>query len=514
MPQYMLEVPAVHESMTRPVVRKITKEVLENFGLVDKNVSMVFNGMNDAVSINNSTIGTSETAIRLDSDSRIEVDFEEELVNPLEVAILRPEQRFVFLDPDLRVWLKPVYVSTMLTISFKLVTQDKTTATMWKRRAELQSYRGMHQFLTDIDYHYNIPKGFIKQLWVIHALRERSQAPRNETFGKWLKRCFVKNFTSISNQAYKNTSFAIAEKQTRIQGWFTFGHEVSQIERKTDAGAWETEFSVKVYYDRADGIVMTYPLMIHNQLIPPDYREDNPTGRGPVDYLSSRALSLQDFGLFERIGVDPGITRYASAVSLPHFDDWMHVYQLPAHACMTRILLSLIPQDPNWLFTFDHDSMGDYKVTDPVLAYMKDCKNMLLSPYDSIFHTSVHSWYDLIDYKKLNVDENLKLTALVDLDFKNMYHVVVCLLCDLSLLSEAGREILFKHPKVFEEWVKVIWPWVDPSTIPKNPDGTINGDGIDDIIKDMVDNNLLGRYPGKYHRPLVNTFSVFTYRNN
>lgn len=512
MPRYMLEVPAVHESITRPIVRKITKEVLENFGLVDKNVAFVFNGMNDSVSTNNSTIGTSESAIRLDSDSRIEVDFEEELVNPLEVAILRPEQRFVFLDADLRVWLKPVYVSTELTISFKLITSDKTTATMWKRRAELQAYRGMHQFLTDIDYHYNIPRGFVKQLWVIHALRERSHAPLMENFGKWLKRCFVKNFTSISNQAYKNTSFAIAEKQTRIQGWFTFGHEVSQIERKTDAGAWETEFSVKVYYDRADGIVMTYPLMVHNQLMPPDFREDNPQGRGPTDYLSSRALSIQDMGLFERIGLGDPISRYASGVAIPYFDDWAHVYQLPSHACMTRILLSLVDTDPHWLFTFDHETLGAYRVTDPVLAYMKDCKNMLLTPFDSLFHTSVHEWYDLLNYQDFNIDDNLKLTSNKDLDFKNMYHIVICLLCDLSLLSEKGKEILYKHPKVFEDWVAVIWPGVDPGSIPKNPDGTINGDGVDDLMKDMVDNNELKQYNGNYHRPLVNSFSVFAYR--
>lgn len=509
MPKYMLEAPMVHESATRPIVRKITKEVLENFGLRDDKVGFVFNGMNDAISTNNSTLGKSDNAIRLDSDSRIEVGFDEELVNPLEVAILRPEQRFVFLDEDLRVWMKPVYVSTELTITFKLITQDKTTATMWKRRAELQSYREMHHFLTDIDYHYSIPSGFIKQLWVIHALRERSAEPRLETFGKWMKRCFVKNFTSISNQAYKQTSFAIKEKQTRVQGWFTFGHEVSEIERKNDAGAWQAEFSVKVFYDRPDGIVMTYPLMVHNQLMPPEYREDNPQGRGPVDYLSSRSLSLQDFGLFERIGADRPITQFSSGITMPYFDDWMHNYQLPSHSCITRILLSLLPQEPEWLFTFDDESMGAYKIKDHVMDYMKECKNYLLSPYDSIFHTSVHEWYKLLDYKKLNVDENLKLTSLAEMDFKSMYHVVVCLLNDLTLLSDIGKEILYKHPKVFEDWVSVMWPHVDPDTIPYNPDGSINGPIWDEVVKDLVDDSKVKQYNGKYHRPLVNQFSIF-----
>lgn len=506
MPKYMLEVPMVHESVTRPIIRKITKEVLENFGLRDDKVGFVFNGMNDAISTNNSTIGKSDNALRLDSDSRIEIDFDEELVNPLEVAILRPEQRFVFLDPDLRVWLKPIYVSTSLTINFKLVTKDKSTATMWKRRAELQSYRGMHQFITDVDYHYNIPKGFVKQLWVIHALRENSAEPKNETFGKWLKRCFVNNFTSVSNQAYKNTSFAIKEKQTRVQGWFTFGHEVTEIERKTDAGAWQAEFSVTVYYDRPDGVVMVYPLMVHNQLMPPDYRDDNPPGRGPVDYLSSRSLSLRDFSMFERVNTENPISRFTAGVALPKFDDWMHEWQLPKHACMTRILLSLMPEEPHWLFTFDDESLGDYKIAPKSLAYMKDCKNMLLQPYDSLFNITIHSWYDLMNYKDFNVDENLKLTSNIDLDFKNMYHIVVCLLCDITLLSEAGRDILDKHPGVVDEWVKVVWPHVDPDTIPKNP-----GE-LDDFIKDLVDDNKARHYNGNYHRPLVNAFSVLTYK--
>lgn len=509
MPKYMLEVPLVHENVTRPVVRKITKEVLENFGLRDDTVGFVFNGMNDAVSNNNSTLGKTDNALRLDSDSRIEIDFDEEVVNPLEVAILRPEQRAIFWDEELRIWLKPVYVSTALTISFKLVTQDKTTATMWKRRAELQSYRGMHQFRTDIDYHYSIPKGFVKQLWVIHTLRENSAEPKLENFGKWLKRCFVKEFTSISNQAYKNTSFAIKEKQTRIQGWFTFGHEVTEIERKNDAGAWQAEFTVKIYYDRPDAVVMTYPLMVHNQLMPPDYRDDNPTGRGPVDYMSSRALSLQDFGLFERIGAEKPISRWASGVAMPHFDDWMHEFQLPKHSCITRILLALLPSEPSWLFTFDDESMGNYLIKPHVIAYMKDCKNMLLIPYDSIFHTSIHEWYNLLDYKKFNIDENLKLTSLVELDFKKMYHIVVALLCDLTLLSEAGRDILFKHPKVVEDWMDAVWPGIGSGNLPYNPDGSIDGDEWDDFIKNE------GRdYNGNYHRPLVNSYTVFTTRRD
>lgn len=514
MPRYMLEVPLVHETVTRPIVRKITKEVLENFGLRSENVGFVFNGMNDSVSNNNSTLGKTDNALRLESDSRIEVDFDEVAVNPLEVAVLRPEQRFVFLDDQLRVWLKPIYVSTEITISFKLVTHDKTTATMWKRRAELQSYREMHQFMTDLDYHYSIPKGFVKQLWVIHALRENSAEPKNENFGKWLKRCFVKEFTSISNQAYKNTSFAIKEKQTRVQGWFTFGHEVTEIERKTDAGAWQAEFTVKVYYDRPDGVVMTYPLMVHNQLIPAEFRDDNPTGRGPVDYMSSRALSLQDFGLFERVGAGNPLSRWSSGLAMPHFDDWMHAFQLPHHACLTRILLALMPSEPDWLFTFDDESMGNYQIKPHAIAYMKDCKNMLLSPYDSIFHTSVHEWYKLLDYKKFNIDGDLKLTSLVELDFKNMYHIVVALLCDLTLLSEAGRDILFKHPQVVIDWVDTVWPHIDSGSIVLNPDGTINKDAWDNLIKDMVDKNKNKQYNGNYHRPLVNQFSIFAMRKD
>lgn len=509
-PRYVLEVPMVHDTVTRPIVRQITEAVLENFGLVDENMEFVFNGMNDVISNNNSSINKNKNHIRLESDSRVEIDFEEELVNPLEVAIMRPEQRFVLLDKQLRVWMKPVYVATEMSLTFKIITKDRTTASMWKRRAEMQSIRAMHQFLLNLEYHYGIPDGFVKQLWVIYKLREQSEEPLNESFGAYMRRVFIDRMTILTNLASKNQTVVINELQTRVQCWFTFGHDIVPIERSTEAGAWQTSFTVRLHYDRPDAVVMMYPLIIHNQLIPSEFRDDHPVGRGPVDYETGRALSYQDFGRFERTGSKTTMSRFAAAISIPHFDDWLPSFQLPFYVTITNILVTIDPEDKTWLFTFDDENLGDYKLSDFTYPYMRDCGDYLITPFDSIFYMSVHEWSSVISNKNLDIGRELKLVAKFDPDYKNMYHVVVGLLTDIRKLSDRGRDILIKHPDLFYEWVEAIYPGSDLGNIPTKPDGTIDKDRLEDVIKDLDKgrdpNNPYNKDP---HLGLVNGFSIF-----
>lgn len=517
MPRYILEVPQVHQAITRPLVKHISDVVLENFGFREDTFQLVFNGMNEAILNNNSAISDKDNPIRLNADQRIEINFDEQVANPLEVALLRQEQIPVFSDRDLHIWLKPVYVSCELTINFKLICKDQTTATMWKRRAELQSYRDMSQFITDVDYHYSIPLGFVKQLWMIHTLRERSEVPLNETLGQWFRRCFAKRMTIISDQAGNNIAVAIAEKQSRVQGWYTFGQEVTKVERSGDAGAWEAEFSVTLFYDRADGVVMDYPLVIHNQLIPKEYRDDTPIGHTWGDWDTSRTVSQHDIGMFERTGQEFWLYAKASGIRIPKFDDWIHDVMLPHHANITRILTCVDSNDKQFIIDFDDATMGDYEINAQAIAYMKDCKSYLLSPYDSIFNTSLHEFDNKISYKYLSVDENLMMRSNFDLNMKMMYHVVVDLLLDLSLLSDIGKEILSRHPEVIKDWLATVHPGKDIDLVFR-PDGTVNIDDLIDKFKDPNNGSGGNTYPGgvyngKWGINILNFFGIIAHRD-
>lgn len=504
MPRYMVETPYVHETVVRPIVRRLAIDVLDNYGLRDEAIQFVFLGQEESLPTTRSTLHNKDEQLRLESDARVEIEYEEEVVNPLGVAKLRQEQRLVFLDDELRVWIKPMYVETELTLSFRIITKDRTTASLWYKRAQRQSMREYHTWLTNLEYHYVIPMGFMKQLNVIHTLRERSGNPKNENFGKWLKRCFVKQMSMLSNQANKQTNAVIAQTQTRVMPWFTHGHDVEKIERANDAGGYQAQFSVKLHFDKPESVIMGHPLIIHNQLIPKEYRDDTPST--PVDYFSSRSLSLEQLGHFED-ATQYDSTGARAGIPIPFFDDWFPRLHLPRHVNTTRILVTLLENEPNWYFTFDEDSLGEYAIKPSTLAYLKDCQQMLLKPYDSLFNISLHEWYSIVDYKRLDIDENLKFTSKFDGDLTKMYHVVVNMLIDLAYLSEKGRKVLFRHGQVLKDWAQEVWPGSPLANIHINDDGSVNGTDVDAIIEEMVKTNKIPHIK----RPLTpNTFNGFT----
>lgn len=523
----MLEVPSVHEAITRPLVKKITDVVLDNFGFRHDNTQFVFNGLGDTLVMNNSTIHDGDVRNnRMQSDQRIEVEFDEEIQNPTNIAIMRQEHVPVFKDRELNIWLRPVYVQSKLSLDFKLICRDQTTATMWKRRAELQSYRQMHTFFFDVDYHYQVPLGFLKQLWVIYTLMERGVLPPEVPFGRWLQERFTKRMSTVSNQSGKNTRVVIAEKQARIQGLFDFQFDVAKISKEHDSGVWGTQFSVTVYFDRVDGMVMDYPLVVHNQLIPKEYREDirqnsvYPYAEGK--YVMGRSVSLSDAKRFEGDNIaakKPETLTYG--VPIPWFDDWLPTEIAPHHVNISRILLQVDMQDRYHVITFDEQTLDEYSIRTIVLEYLKRCGSHALKVYDCIFNITLQEWWSVISDKEININETLMVTTKFELNPTKMYHLNIDLLDDLSYLSPLGRKLLSGFPELIKDWITLFKPDHKDKDLPYNKDKTVDMNTlIEGFDKDGGWWDSAGRlvnpleqyhYNGKLGISFLNQFNIFAY---
>lgn len=540
MPKYMIEVPDVHHAVTRPIIRQVADVVIRNFSLEQDVKQIVINGLNDVIPTNNSTLNSGNNPIRVDSDSRLEIEFEEEVVNPVSIAILRDEHMPILDDKDLHVFIKPVYAETSITLTFKYIAKDQSTATAWQRRAELQAYRAMNKFLTNVDYHYSIPIGIARQLWVIHALRERAPTRLDENFGKWLRRISTKRLTTISNLANGGIMFAVPELQSRVHGWFDFAYQPQKVEKHNDASAWTAGFSLTFHYDRPDALIIQYPLVIHNQLIPAEYRDDQPPEKDTEHVATNRALSLQALGIFEKKADMHWYNDRTIGVAIPYFDDWLPNHIEAYHTNTTHILMQFDYDDPKFVIDWnDPDTLGDYDMHDPVREYMRDLKNHMFIPYDTLFLVSLQRWNQAPVIRDMQTDETLRVELKYELDTTAMYHLVINTLHDLSKLSAIGREILGRHPWVVENWLKWRYPddwWKIP--LPFRPDGTIDIDKLIDILNDRSkwDDNATrdnparwdptkddptrrsgwryGEYRGKPGMNMVESFNIIAFRKS
>lgn len=513
MPKYVIPIPRVFETVTRPLIKKVTEEVCVQFN-IPKKTEFVFYGQAAGIPIRNSTIDSErDNGLRLNTEGRITVQYEEEVTNPFEVTVLRPNQRFIFLDESLHIWLKPVFVPMKMTLNFEYIAKDKNSAQQWRQQAQMNSYRMASQFNIDADFHYNIPNPVAMQLVRLYALREHSQEPLNESLAKWFRRCYSPNMTVLSDVAGKRTAHAIAVKLLGVHVVVDMQHDIAPVEKDNDAGNWKTSFSVTLWYDRPDDIVMVYPLMVHNQLIPKKYREDNPVSLHDRSYFDgNRSLHLSDLQAFETRRNTRHIDRFTSGIKLPRFDDWIHTHQLRYHACMNTILIGLMPDDPRWVFTFDDAMLGDYAFKDVAIPYMKTSGQSMVIPYDSVFHISVHEWSDVLHGDTLIVDKDLKLSSTKDLDYKKMYHVVMTLLCDLSHLSDKGWDDLLEHPEFWDEYVDAVYPGAGLDNLPKKPDGSIDKEAAEDALKDAVDKGKAETHTKNPHPKTTNNYTIVTRR--
>src|SRR5699024_7926036 len=101
----------------------------------------------------------------------------------------------------------------------------------------------------------------------IHEMREK-QAGYGESFGVWLKNNFSNRFSVVTNSAGHGSQFVIREQQTNIIGYYEFGEQVERIEKEDGAGSYAVEFSYSFFYDRPENVVLEFPTVIHNQIVP------------------------------------------------------------------------------------------------------------------------------------------------------------------------------------------------------------------------------------------------------
>lgn len=546
MPNYILEVPDVHHAITRPIVKYMADFIIRNFGLEHYGCQIIINGLNEAIPISQSTLGNEKEQLRIDSDARIEVEFEEEVLNPVSIAILREEHKPVIHDSQLHVQLKPFYTEVQLTLKFKFIAPDQSSATTWQTRAELQAYRQMNKFLTQVDYHYTIPEPFIKQLWVIHALRERSPMALDESFGSWIRRVSARRMTTISNLAGNGKTLAVPELQTRIHGWFDFDYQPQKVEKHNQASAWATQFNVTMHYDRVDAVVMNYPLMVYNQMIPAEFRDEEPVEKNYYMPDSERSMSMRGISLFEMTtNSETWYSSQTTGIAIPHFDDWMPDHIESFHTNTTHILMQFDLDDPKYIIDFEDDnSLGDYRMHYYIKDYLRDLSDRLFVPFTPLFLVSMQRWNDSPVIRDLTMGRDLRVMSKHVIDARPMYHLVINTLYDLSMMSKEGRDILSRHPKVVEHWMQ--WRYINDwyrIPIPFNPDGTIDIDRLIQILDDMslwnwgkdvsptnparwseLDrlNDLMGKNPrsgwrygeyrGKIATNLVNSFSIIAMR--
>jgi hypothetical protein len=323
MPKVIVPIRDTDETVLRPVITGVVKQILEYTELKEDDVQVFFPGTENKTFQPGSSINKEGVPNQLKgafyNQVAIEVDEQYEHDRILATAVFHPENLFIFRDDHLETSIKPVYSSCEVTINIRFRALDKVTAIRWRDQMRSRISRGRITHLHTLVYSYFIPGAYMEILKEIHRLRE-NVAGYGQDWDTYFKQTVSPKATIQTDMAGKNQAWSMAESQMRVIGYFDYDGAPEQGGREDGGETWTINLAYKFKYDKPVGAVMMYPLVIHNQLLDQRFRPKH----GPYEVIDQERAYAWSTGALSRFEMGNRVKRYQDddGVCIPSFDEW------------------------------------------------------------------------------------------------------------------------------------------------------------------------------------------------
>lgn len=487
MPRIELTVKDTEPSVTRPVAFAVIRDVLKTTNLTP-NPSILFPG--GEVAYQPSTTLSSKNEGRekhlLSHDKRVFLELDEDYDEDSAItgAIMKPENIFVFADPELDCYIKPAYSTILATLTVRYRARDRVEALRWRDGVRARVQMGRRELLHSVSYSYLVPSAAITMLKEIHSLRENVMG-YGDSFEKYKDEHFTNRKTIVTTLSGSQPVDAVTEHSKRIIGSFEFGLRPERAERDGNADAWVIGFTYKYTYLRPIAVVMHYPLTVHNQLLSEKYRINEKSDRDDFHTLS-HSFSTGAFKYFEPDRV-LDLWKSQRGVYLPEFDDFV-----PASVLLNSIrvftgLVLIDMDDPELLMNFGE--LGDWTMEDDIKAFLASEAPYTRRQYKSIFDISFYRNRDLMDEKvdMIELRENLDVVLMKPVSLRNYFHIRLGICSDLSLLDPDALLRLRANSCIFKKIINAINPSfdVDQYLSKLNVCGPVSESEMSDIVNGL-----------------------------
>lgn len=437
MPKIKLPIPEILDSVTRPITLEVVRKIMKTTGLSSE-TPINYPGANETVQQTNSSIDASGPNIAaFNNNDLLKIEVEELFSTDmlLNMAVVQPEHPLLFLDDELGIVIRPVYGNQEISINFRYRCANITRAEQWRNNVRNKLAQGYSEEIFNISYHYLIPFELLHILEHLHLLREK-QAGYGQDYATYLTTNASGRLTKEANLSGAASAYAIAETQGRIQGWFDFEGVPEKASREGEGEVVTISFAFKFRYEKPTGCEMSYPLLVHNQLIDKKYR---PSGAdalpfNPETLKRYQSLSGKSLSYFEQARNFLPYT-IAEGFSYPAWDEFLPSTVYPK----TKRIFTLFNQvNPNDLR--ECVKIGDFKDFKFDLDVLRLV--MLELPYmakygKSIFNLVMYESGHQIAADKLTVDTLGNVRTLFDMNLRLQYHIRFSVITDLDLLDQA-----------------------------------------------------------------------------
>ena len=478
MPIVAWELKEVQRNITRPVVNTVVRDYFELLGLSGSSVEVRYKGDAEAIFVPGSVIDDKQTFVRLSTDERLEVEYEEDYDENAvrSTPIHRNESPFVFFDPTTGTRVCPVRQEMKSTITLRIHASDKQRLEILLRKYKNLISRDVDQMSHKLSYSYDVPPSILACLIDVYSLRE-NVAGYMDSFDDWFSKNFVPNKVTAYSIDGKNPVCKIAESSIKAVTYFEDGDTIPKKDKSDDAGGWSAELRLGFYWQRVESMTVQYPIMIHNQLMPVQYLlidEEKALFGGQYNdplYQHYPTNGEREFGrggyrteLLARFG-NSFRGSYSkmtfNGVNDPVYDDWRESIKRGPYAGYAPFIRQLVIKDhndPTYMQTLG--SFWHYEFSKNAKEYLLATKDTVTKSRQNVFTVTPFRGTTIMNQFELKIDDEDNIHYKQEIGDREDYHLLYSICTDPSLLSDEAMETLGCYPLFFYDYLFLINPTI------------------------------------------------------
>lgn len=438
MPRNVSELPETRESIARPVAFDITREIGEILRLPTV-TEILFMGVTDQAQQSGSSLNYTGAPTKFPGGTRITVNMSEGSDENAVFAenSLQENAPIVFLDRGLGVRMRPVYSSTVMTLSFEVRSRSRVEAEKVRDEFRVRAAMGRQQLLHQLTYHFGIPAEHMELLTTIHTQRE-AVAGYGDTFEAWLRAHATSRLTQVSTLVGTNAAWVFGEVQVGVQGGFDFNVQPEAPDKSGDTGEYVYPIEYKVRYDKVVAMSLDYQLVNHNQLLPAKYHGPVIAGGITPDPYAQPVYSDYANATFRALFLNKRLLPSPiDGVRSPVFDDWMPAAVASDTSTVYVTMIAVNPEDLNEVI--DLTQLDGVVIDGDIRAYMATQGAKLGKQYQCAIHVGLYKGQHWLGDEAITVSPDLKVRSTQPLCLRDRYHLRVAVLNDLLRLTDTAR---------------------------------------------------------------------------
>lgn len=346
-------------------------------------------------------------------------------------ALKNKENPVLFRDPDLGIYLAPVYsqIEMAIELRFQFPTRNEANNALTDLRRQASRLRNV--LMHELRYTYLIPRVCTAIIEKCHELRE-AQEGYGESYTDYVDAHMTSQKYVATNASGDHARLGKEEVQTNVLGRYSFDMVNRKGERSSDESSTILEFTYRFRFDRPMSVEMEYPFIVHNQPLPNGWYDTTP------DFELARRSVGQSRMLVntESFTRNRQLTQPLEGVAIPHFHDWFPSHRPTDLNGLARI--ALIVDDAQTQTLFNLRSLGEVSIDSDLIGYLEEVYEDL--PYYKRAAVTILMYEDdrLLGPENYQVTANLDVQLTVTPNLRSRYYAWIGVLSNLEKLESAG----------------------------------------------------------------------------